>query len=228
MNRSITHIGIYPESISWHVKRQSCVFQLELQDIHLPFVGLWRSIGRYGITQFYRQTGIRQQGVIYMDKFLAQVDAMGTQCHLPDITLDTRLVYPVGGVDLHTSEVQLVHHYLLLEQRHQLNVNYHFFYISNCIFFISESYIITVFQRIDGLKRLHTLNTQSQWEDQFHVLYCNIHACRLGSIGSHALHCPVLHRWQIKQQSQQSYQQYRGKYDNCCPNSAFFLCRHGF
>ena len=115
MSRSITHISIYPESISWHVKRQSCVFQLELLDIHLPLVGLWRSIGRYGITQFYRQTGIRQQGVIYMDKFLAQVDAMGTQCHLPDITLDTHLVYPVGGVDLHTSEVQLVHHYLPLE-----------------------------------------------------------------------------------------------------------------
>ena len=55
-----------------------------------------------------------------------------------DISFDTRLVNKIGSIHFHSIEIQLINHHLTMENRHQLNINYHFSNVSNSIFFSTQ------------------------------------------------------------------------------------------
>ena len=55
-----------------------------------------------------------------------------------DITFDTCLVNKIGSIHFHSIEIQLINHHLTIENRHQLNINYHFSNVSNSILFSTQ------------------------------------------------------------------------------------------
>lgn len=61
-------------------------------DIHLPEIGTRRSIRRHSIAQFYRESGISQQGMIHPDLLLSEVNAMSLQAQITYIALDSGFV----------------------------------------------------------------------------------------------------------------------------------------
>ena len=99
-------------------------------------------VGRNSVAQGYIHVTIAQEGFVYIDVLLREVDAVGLKIQSAHSALDACGGNKVGGVDFQALDVELVNLNLTLEERQQLHVGHQMANVGHGVFHLRQGVVL--------------------------------------------------------------------------------------